>query len=171
MDKTNEQNDDFTLFNEMENSNKNIQNNPQLEKDDSNKNHNSNASDTPTTTSEATLNNENKTNENKNSINEKKYKEMKELKESNYYKLIVKGNIIDVYYDDNWYIGKIIDLNDNGDIKIKLIENRNHTSILNTNFLANQENFTYFRNKTKIYNNNYIDIKNEEECNKFIKKF
>ena len=160
MDKTNEQNNDFTIFNEMENSNQNNQNNPQLEKDDSNKNHNNNASDTPTQTSEATLNNENK-----NSINEKKYKEMKELKESNYYKLIVQGNIIDVYYDDNWYIGKIIDLNDNGDIKIKLIENRNHTSILNTNFLATQENFTYFRNKTKIYNNNYIDIKNEEECN------
>ena len=99
MDKTNEQNDDFTIFNEMENSNQNFQNNPQLEKDDSNKNHNNNASDTPTTTSEATLNNENKTNENKNSINEKKYKEMKELKESNYYKLIVKGNITDAILD------------------------------------------------------------------------
>ena len=163
MDKTNEQNNDFSLLNENQNekynSNQNIQNNPHLEKDISNINNNNNTPNTPTS---QTINNENKTN----SIDEKKYKEMKELKESNYYKLIVKGNIIDVYTNNNWCIGKILDLNDNGDIKINLIENKNSNDIiLRTNFLANQENFTYFRKKTNIENNNYINIDNEEECN------
>ena len=142
----NEQNNDFNLLNE---------NNSESEK-------NNNQNDTPTpTTSQET-----KTDTIINSIGENKYKEMKELKESNYYKLMKKGNIIDAKNRNKWIVGKIIDLTDNGDIFISCVENNNE--ILNENLFENQENFRYYRCKTSSNNINTIYIHSEDECNKNI---
>ena len=146
----NEGNNDFNLLNE---------NNSESEK-----NNNQNQNDTPTTTTSQ----ETKTDTIINSIGEKKYNEMKELKESNYYKLMKKGNIIDAKNRNKWIVGKILDLNDNGDILISCIDNNNE--ILNDNLFENQENFRYFRCKTTSNNSNTIFINSEDECNKNILK-
>ena len=149
----NEQNNEFNLLNE---------NNSESEK-----NNNQNQNDTPTTTTSQ----ETKTDTIINSIEEKKYNEMKELKESNYYKLMKKGNIIDVNYCNQWIVGKIMDLNDNGDILINCIENKNNNDeIFNANLFEKQENFRYFRCKTTGNSNNTIFIKSEDECNENILK-
>ena len=143
MDNNDRNNNEFNLFNENQETEKNIQN----------------QNDTQETKTDSIIN----------SIDEKKYNEMKELKESNYYKLMKKGNIIDVNYCNQWIVGKIMDLNDNGDILINCIENKNNNDeIFNANLFEKQENFRYFRCKTTGNSNNTIFIKSEDECSKNI---